>query len=70
MLLVISFRKHITSRGLWPLCAGPETQVQWKSESVNDGPTFYLLTGVGSIFNPKKYIANFPLQCDSFWIAI
>ena len=41
MLLFVAFRKHVTSRGPWPLCDSPDTPTEWKSESVT-----YQLTGV------------------------
>ena len=53
MLLLITFRKHITSLSLWTLCNGSVTPTQWKFESV----TYWLdwminwtnqLTGVGA----------------------
>ena len=46
-VLVIDFRKYITSRGLRTLCSGPETPTKWKSESVTNGPTGGL-TGEGA----------------------
>ena len=45
-LLVIAFRKYITSRGLRTLKNGPETPTQWKSESVSDWLTNLLTGGV------------------------
>ena len=37
-LLVIAFRKYMTSRDQRTLCNGPEPPTQWKSESVTNGP--------------------------------
>ena len=34
--MVMAFRKHMTSRGMWRLCNGPKTPAQWKSEIVTD----------------------------------
>ena len=42
-LLVIAFRKYITSRGLRTLCNGPETPTPWKSESVTYIPPDQLI---------------------------
>ena len=36
-LLVRAFRKHLTSRGPWAHCSGPETPTQWKAVSGSDG---------------------------------
>ena len=36
-LLVRAFRKHLTSRGPWAHCSGPETPTQWKAVSWSDG---------------------------------
>ena len=36
-LLVRAFIKHLTSRGPWVHCSGPETPTQWKAVSGSDG---------------------------------
>ena len=38
-LLVMAFRKYMTSHGPRTLREGPETTTEWKSESVTDGWT-------------------------------
>ena len=48
----------MTSRGLRTLCDGPETPIQWKSESISNGRTDQL-TGIGArdahAYKKKKF---------------
>ena len=55
-LLVIAFRKHMTSRGLQTLCNGQETQTQWKSERNSDQPTHRRSMKITTMYIVHVYI--------------
>ena len=70
-LLVIAFRKYITSRGLRALCNGPETLTQWKCGSVTDDNVgedgiwrWYLISDIWYLFADKTCCLIWPPDED------